>query len=96
MPKSGDCNEQVQNVMKTGSVLLYSAKTGKKNGSEIRELRAFKNSDCTFGAKIGLEIRKLRAFKIKDSDCTFGARVRKIAGARICCIPELLALKGLT
>ena len=84
---------EVQNVMKTGSVLLYSAKIGKKNGSEIKELRAFKYSDCTFGAKIGLEIRKLRAFK--NSDCTFGARVRKIAGARICCIPELLALKGL-
>ena len=76
------------NVMK-----LYSAKIGKKNGSQIRELRAFKNSDCTFGTKIGSEIRKLRAFK--DSDCTFGARVGKIAGARSCCIPELLALKGL-
>ena len=85
---------EVQNMMKTGSVLLYSAKIGKKNGSEIRELGALKNGDCTFGAKTGLEIRKLRAFK--DSDCTFGARVRKTAGARICCIPELLALKGLT
>ena len=31
----------------------------------------------------------------KDSDCTFGAKVRKTAGARSCCIPELLALKGL-
>ena len=27
--------------------------------------------------------------------CTFGARVRKTAGARSCCIPELLAQKGL-
>ena len=44
---------------------------------------------------IGSEITKLRAFR--DSDCTFGARVRKTAGTRscCCCIPELLALKGL-
>ena len=39
------------------------------------------------------EITELQAFT--DSDCTFGARVRKTAGARCCCIPELPALKGL-
>jgi len=31
----------------------------------------------------------------KAGDCTLGARVRKTAGARSCCIPELVALKGL-
>ena len=30
----------------------------------------------------------------KAGDCTLGARVRKTAGARSCCIPELVALKG--
>ena len=45
------------------------------------------------GKRIGREIRKLLVFK--DGDCTFGARDRKTAGARSCCIPELLALKGL-
>ena len=30
----------------------------------------------------------------KNSDRTFGARVRKTAGARSCCIPEWLVLKG--
>ena len=44
--------------------------------------------------EFGSEIRKLRAFE--DSDCTVGARIRKTAGARSCCIPELLALKGLS
>ena len=54
--------------------------------------------------RIGSEITKPRVFK--DDDCTFGARVRKTtttkqqqqktAGARSCCIPELLELKGLT
>ena len=38
-------------------------------------------------------IRTLWAFK--DS-CMFGARVRKTVGTRSCCIPELLALKGLS
>ena len=58
--------------MNAGTIGLYSAKTFKRFGSEMRKLRAF-----------------------KDSDCTFGARVRQTAGARSCCIPELLALKGL-
>ena len=40
------------------------------------------------------EIGKLRAFK--NRDYTFGARIRKKAGVRSCCIPELLALKELT
>ena len=36
----------------------------------------------------------MRAFK--DGDYTFGTRVRTTAGARSCCIPELLALKRCT
>ena len=48
-----------------------------------------------FAKELVSEIRKLRAFK--NRDYTFGARVRKKkAGARSCCIPELLALKRLT
>ena len=47
-----------------------------------------------FAKELVSEIRKLRAFK--NRDYTFGARVRKKAGARSCCIPELLALKPLT
>ena len=43
--------------------------------------------------KIGSAVRKLQAFK--DSDCMFCARVRKTSGTRNCCVPELLALKGL-
>ena len=43
--------------------------------------------------KIGSAVRKLQA--CKDSDCMFCARVRKTSGARNCCVPELLALKGL-
>ena len=31
----------------------------------------------------------------KDSDCTSGASQKKTAGARSCCVLELLALKGL-
>ena len=44
--------------------------------------------------KIGSAVRKLQAFK--DSDCMFCARVRKTSGTRNCCVPELLALKGLS
>ena len=42
------------------------------------------------------EVKKKRLWAFKDSDCMFGARVRKTAGARSCCIPELLAIKGLS
>jgi len=59
-------------LMKTWTILLYSAKICKRIGSEIRKFRAF-----------------------EDGDCTFRARVRRTAGARSCCTPELLALKGL-
>ena len=52
---------------------------------------------ATFCKRIGSEVKTLRAFN--DSDYAFGARVQKTNSwrrARSCCIPELLALKGLT
>ena len=57
--------------LKTWTILLHSAKSCKRTGSQIRKLRAF-----------------------KDSNYTFGARVRKTAGTRSCCIPELLRLRS--
>ena len=38
-------------------ILLYSAKNGKRIGSEIRKLRVFKDSDCTFGARVSKTVK---------------------------------------
>ena len=38
-------------------ILLYSAKNGKRIGSEIRKLRVFKYSDCTFGARVSKTVK---------------------------------------
>ena len=73
-------------------------------GCKNRKYKKYNNTKLTktwtillYSAKIckriGSEIRKFGAFK--DGDCRFGARVRRTAGARSCCTPELLALKGL-
>ena len=39
-------------------ILLYSAKNGKRTGSEIKKLRVFKDSDCTFGARVSKTVKE--------------------------------------
>ena len=53
---------------------------------------------CFFSAKHCKKIASAAGIfftAFKDRDCMFCARVRKTSGARNCCVPELLALKGL-
>ena len=81
VPKSGDCFVRTDNEKST---------TLNRWQLEPFHLILLKKT----AKRIDSEIWKLQAFK--DGDCTFGTRVRKTAGARSCCIPELLALTFLS
>ena len=39
-------------MMKTGTILLHSAKNCKRIGSEVRKLRVCKDGDCTLGVRV--------------------------------------------
>ena len=79
MPKSVDDFSRLGNERRTTTLNLLAENV---NLIFVKHCKIF-----------GSDIRKLWAFR--DSDCTLGASVRKTAGARSCCIPELLAMKGL-
>lgn len=84
LPKSGDCFVKKM-VMKEVQLHLHWWK--------LEPFHFILHKKKEKKKKIVSAVRKLQPFK--DSDCMFCARVRKTSGARNCCVPEVLALKGL-
>ena len=75
--------------------ICYFVRTGNEKRTTLKVIKngnilLYSAENCKI---TGLEIRTSRVFK--ESDCTSGARIRKTVSTKSCCIPELLALKGL-